>query len=60
MSTLAVIVAVLLVMLLLGMLIAVARKAARPHARHNDDPAGDDRSYRSHAEASRRTDAERL
>lgn len=60
MSTLAVIVAVVLVMSLPAMLVAAARKAARPQPRHDVGPADDDLSYRSHAEASRSTDAERF
>jgi len=57
-STLAVIVAVVLVVPLLALLVAAARKATRPQARHLGPD--DDQPYRSHAEASRRADAERL
>jgi len=60
-STLAMIVAVALVVPLLGTLVVAARKAARPRALEDLGPADDDGgSYRSHAEASRRTEAERL
>jgi len=54
------IVAVALVVPLLGTLVVAARKAARPRALEDLGPSDDDRLYRSHAEASRRTEAERL
>jgi hypothetical protein len=58
-STLAVIVLVVVAVLLLAMLLAGGRKAANARARDGSHP---DRfeGHRSHAEASRRGDAERL
>ncbi len=55
MSTLAVIVIAVVIVLLLAMLVAGARKAAR--TRPGDEEV---RPYRSHADASRRGDAEGL
>jgi hypothetical protein len=61
MSTLAVIVLAVVAVLLLAMLVAGARKASRARPPQDRGPAGDETDpYRSHAEASRRGDAERL
>jgi hypothetical protein len=60
-STLAVIVLVVVAVLLLAMLVAGGRKAARVRTLPALGPGEDDvTSYRSHAEASRRGDIERL
>ena len=57
MSILAVIVIVVVVLLLLAVLAAGARKSARLRARHALGPVDKDVTpYRSHAEASRRSD----
>jgi hypothetical protein len=59
MSTLAVIVLVVVAVLLLAMLVAGFRKAARLRARSDLGPVDDDLTpYRSHAEASRRSDGD--
>jgi len=60
-SALAVIVLVVVAVLLLAMLVAGGRRAARIRARPAIGPGEDDvTSYRSHAEASRHSDADRL
>jgi hypothetical protein len=61
MSALAVIVLVVVVMVLLAMLVAGGRKAGRLRARHDLGGVDDDVTpYRSHAEASRRSDGDQL
>jgi hypothetical protein len=60
MSTLAVIVFVVVAVLLLAMLVAGAHKAPRVRTAHESDHPDDPPESRSHAEASRRGDAERL
>jgi hypothetical protein len=61
MSTLAVIVLVVVALLLLAMLIAGARKSAHLRSRHDLGGVDDDVTpYRSHAEASRRSDGDQL
>jgi hypothetical protein len=56
-SILAVIVIVVVVLLLLAMLAAGARKSARVRATQDLDAVDEVTPYRSHAEASRRSDA---
>jgi hypothetical protein len=59
MSTLAVIVIVVVAVLLPAMLVAGGRRSARLRSRHLG-PSDGAAPYRSHAEASRRSDLERL
>jgi hypothetical protein len=59
-STLAVIVIVVVALLLLTMLVAGRHQAARVRTTHESDHPDDLPESRSHAEASRRGDAERL
>jgi hypothetical protein len=59
MSTLAVIVLVVVALLLLAMLVAGFRKSRRPRARPDLGEVDDDVTpYRSHAEASRRSEGD--
>jgi hypothetical protein len=59
-STVAVIVFIVVAVLLLAMLVAAGRKAAQARTAHESGHADDPRESRSHAEASRCGDAERL
>jgi hypothetical protein len=61
MSTLAVIVLVVVALLLLAMLVAGARKSTQVRSHRDLGEADDDVTpYRSHAEASRRSDGDQL
>jgi hypothetical protein len=60
MSTFGLIVIVVVALLLLAMLLAGGRKAARVRTAQESDHPDDLPESRSHAEASRRGDAERL
>jgi hypothetical protein len=56
-----IVVVVVVAVLLLATLVAGGRRSTRLRARHDLGPIDDDaQPYRSHAEASRRGDAERL